>query len=76
MVPADQPRVNLEGLKRSEVTAEPRDGVTHDGVGLVLTGDAKNARAREPMDATQVGECEKSAVVDVKVEVQVIRPHA
>jgi hypothetical protein len=68
--------VNLEGLKCPKIAAKPGDGIADHGQRLVTAGHAKYPGTRKPMNATQVGEREIPAVVDVKVEVQVIRPHA
>jgi 8-hydroxy-5-deazaflavin:NADPH oxidoreductase len=75
-IPADHPRVDLEGLERLQVAPKLGDCVADDGVGLALSCDGKHSGSREPVHAADIGKCQISGVVDMDVEVQVIWPNA
>src|ERR1700730_5573827 len=76
VVPADQSRVDFEGLECPEVAAKLCDHVAHDRVCFVPACHPKHPRTHEPMHAANVGEREISPVVDVQVEIQIVRPNA
>src|SRR5436190_11666063 len=73
-IPADHARVNLEPLKCFEITAKLGDRITNYRKCLLLSCDSENAGTDKPMYATDVGERKISAVVDVKIDIQVIWP--
>src|ERR1700730_8861375 len=68
--------MDFEGLECPEVATKLRDCVTYDRVCFVAACNSKHSRMQEPMHAANVCEREISAIVDVEVEIQVIRPDA
>src|ERR1019366_5311491 len=75
-IPADQARVNLEGLECFEIATKLGDRVAHHRGRLLLSCNSQDAGTRELIYVTNVGEREISTGVDVDVKIQVIWPNA
>jgi len=67
-IPADQARLNLEGLKYPEIAAKLGDGIANHGEGFLPPGNAKGTGEREPVDPADIGERKISTVVDVEID--------
>ena len=76
LVPAEQSGVNLESLKYLEVAAKLGDGISHHRERLPLSCHAEGPGLHEPLQAANIRQREISAVVDVEIDVQVVRPNA
>lgn len=75
-IPADQARVNLESLEYPEIVTKLGDRIAYYGKRFLPSGNPEDAGTHKPVDAANVGECKISAVVGVKVQVQVVWPDA
>src|ERR1700722_7797177 len=75
-VPADQAGMNLEALKKLQVAAKFGDRVAYHGESLVPPCNGQSAAEHEPLQAADIGKRQIAAVVDVQIQVQVVRPNA
>jgi len=75
-IPTNQARMDFKNLKQLEIVTKPGDRIAYDRQGLMLTHDSKEIRTHEPVHASNIGQREIAAVVDVEVNVQVIGPNA
>ena len=73
-IPAEQARLNVEGLKRAKIPSKLRNCIPHHGERILPTRDAEGAGPHEPIQAANVGKGKIPAVVDVQIQIQVVRP--
>src|SRR6266536_3497837 len=68
-IPADQARMNLEGVKCFEVMTKLGNRISDHGERFVLSCNSKNASTHKPIHTPKVGKRKISAIVDVEVEI-------
>src|SRR3984957_21303659 len=74
-LPADKAGMNLEALKQLQVAAKFGDRVAHNRERLALPRNGQGAAEHEPLQAADIGKRQIAAVVDVQIQIQVVRPN-
>src|ERR1700712_361717 len=74
LLPAEQPRLDLERLQQLELAPELRERIGDDRQGAKAPGARQHTRAHEPSDATEIGERQVAPVVYVEIRVDIVRP--
>ena len=74
-IPAEHARMNLEFFEQLQIATKFRDRVADDRHGPLAMRHLDSAGAYEPMHARNIRERKVAAIVDVQIQVEIVRPH-